>query len=751
MSKIKKSFTLCVFLQGMILLALLMFSFGRARCLATVSESEIWLSGTEGNMHSFCSDAFLLQPGIYDIEILADKEQQYDWSFEIEKEQDCYKGILSNAVPMFRGKEKLNYSIWVLHKIPVHVKCTMPAEMDSPVFSAKIHWTAKGFRVLFLLFGVVFIVLDGMILFRRAIIEGRVSQKRQIVFWVMLLGILLSFFPLLGDYCFIGADDLFHMTRIQGLAESIRDGVGFPIRVQSYWNYGHGYAVSMFYGDLLLFFPAVLLLIGFPFYMVYKCFIFCLLAGSAIVAYYSFYRCLRDEYAALVGSMVYLLIPYHLLNIYNRGAMGECCAFVFLPLVFCGAYLLLREKPGTASYRRIKWYLVIGFSGLINSHVITTEMTVLALGAFCLIFWRRTFRKQTFIQFFEAAILSLLINVWFWLPLLYMMGADQYHLQTIISLNMQERGLFFASFFQLLLNKGSAQTGMYQNEPVQLGVGLAMAYIVYLIWRGKRKESIRIESGLFGGSMLVFVVMSTRYLPWNAMMRIPVLGKVISSFQFPARWMVLATLFAAAFAMFFFSEIKERGGILIKTALGLAAVLMVVSAIYQVNSIAYNTTPRYLYDAKNFGTISVGNGEYLLQEVESFGLDLYYHDPVAEEGLSWSSFVQKGTKIKMNIKNETDQMKAVELPLMGYKGYGVKSFEVIDCPEGVPVISNTVGAHGDLRVEVPAGFEGGIEVFYQGFWFFRLAELVSVLSILTILISECCHWGKIHESKRMAK
>ena len=88
----------------------------------------------------------------------------------------------------------------------------------------------------------------------------------------------------------LGADGSFHLLRIEGLKETLLSGEQFPVRVQENWLYGHGYAVSSFYGDLPLLFPVLLRLIGFSLMDAYKLFVLAVLAGTAIIAYISFYR-----------------------------------------------------------------------------------------------------------------------------------------------------------------------------------------------------------------------------------------------------------------------------------------------------------------------------------------------------------------------------------------------------------------------------------------------------------------------------
>lgn len=50
-----------------------------------------------------------------------------------------------------------------------------------------------------------------------------------------------------------------HLMRIEGIADQLRLG-HVPVRMQSVWLDGYGYPISIYYGDIFLYFPAVLLL-----------------------------------------------------------------------------------------------------------------------------------------------------------------------------------------------------------------------------------------------------------------------------------------------------------------------------------------------------------------------------------------------------------------------------------------------------------------------------------------------------------
>ena len=695
-------------------------------------EDIVGLTTDLADHQEFYGDRLSLAPGVYRINVQTSLEEGQNMFVEMKCDAAYFHSLRGNVAPIFSGDDYMEFRVYALDKVPTaYVQCDFYNVGAEALVRLDIYRTNQGNRIVLFLVLLAFIALDFLAIFRKLILEGRVSKRQQVIFWGMAVGVLLAYFPYLTDYFSIGADTTFHLTRIAQLTNTLKLGPALPVRIQSGWIYDHGYAVSTFYGDLFLLIPAALQMIGFSLMAAYKVFVFILLVATAVIAYHCFYKCIKNEYAALFGSLIHLLTPYHLYTLYSRGAMGESLAMAFLPLVCCGMYLLYTEDVKSADYRKHKWYIVWGVSALLESHLISTELTAVLMLVFCVIFWKKTFRRETFLQLMEATVIVLLINMWFWLPMVYMLGADVYHLQMITSEAIQERGVLFAGILQLLPNKGSAQTGMLNCEPVQVGAGALMLLVVYVLWRIHTRKADKVCSILSGFSFLLLII-STKYFPWNAAMKLPVIGSVVSSIQFPARWMVLANVFVGMFAGFFFLRAKKDGGILLKTAIGVAAVLAIGSVTYHVNDIAIKSSATYLYDGVNMGTISVGNGEYLLEEVPIFALGMYYHDPVAEDGLRWSHYEKKGTDINLSLENTTAETRYLELPLMGYKGYAVNILRSEGQSE--PYITEEVGNHGDLRIAVPAGYQGDIMVSYDGFPSFHVAEIVSLVSLAAIMV-----------------
>ena len=232
---------------------------------------------------------------------------------------------------------------------------------------------------------------------------------------------------------------------------------------------------------------------------------------------------------------------------------------------------------------------------------------------------------------------------------------------------------------------------------------------------------------------LISLFLSTKYFPWDWMAGIPGVGMLATAIQFPTRLLALTTLFFAFTSSFFVLWLWEerkvwtvRSGNVVTAGCILAvAVAALWSALFHINDISYNMRPTRLYTAENMGSESVMNGEWLLAGMDP--QEMGYHDPVVDEGLFWKDYVKEGLMVQLYIENPTEKELYVELPLTGYRGYGLEA----DTGTVQPYITQERGAHGDLRIAVPSGYAGNVEVSYKGFAIFRVAEGISLLSILT--------------------
>ncbi|MCR4610530.1 MAG: hypothetical protein K5644_01395, partial [Lachnospiraceae bacterium] len=111
--------------------------------------------------------------------------------------------------------------------------------------------------------------------------------------WIRLIILLcitcLACVPLFvqGIEGHLGQDLGFHLNRIEGIVTELKAG-HFPVKMESNWMNGYGYPAPIYYGDVLLYIPAILRLMGIGVVTSYKIFVFLITFATALLTYLCF-------------------------------------------------------------------------------------------------------------------------------------------------------------------------------------------------------------------------------------------------------------------------------------------------------------------------------------------------------------------------------------------------------------------------------------------------------------------------------
>ena len=232
---------------------------------------------------------------------------------------------------------------------------------------------------------------------------------------IIMIGIaLLASMPVFIVGIHNGHDFQFHLMRIEGLAAGIRQGQ-FPVRLESIWNDQYGYA-TLFYGDLLLYIPALLRLSGATIIDAYDAYILLVNLMTAVASYLCFKAMVKNKDIALLMTAAYVTSAYRLMDIYVRAAVGEYSAMIFLPMIAYAMYRLYhKEESSKLDYKGIL-LLILGMTGVLQTHILTTEMVVLVLAIYVILNFKITRGIKTLASLALAVVGTLLLNLWFIIP-----------------------------------------------------------------------------------------------------------------------------------------------------------------------------------------------------------------------------------------------------------------------------------------------------------------------------------------------
>lgn len=514
-----------------------------------------------------------------------------------------------------------------------------------------------------------------------------------------------------------GMDSIYHLQRIEGIAQGLRDGQ-FPVRLNSVAKGGYGYANSMFYGELFLYFPALLRLMGVSVQDAYKLYAMGVQILTAVIAYRSF-RPIFGSRPALAGSVLYLLCPYRMHRFYNPMAVGEYTGMAFLPAVIYGIWLLYRGTPAPAVRHRAMLVLALAYSALLQCHMISLEFAVLLAAAVCLVFWRKTFRPAVLLTWLKAAGLALLLNLWFLVPFATGMLSGSYG--RVSALYIQRYGLTPADLF-------------YNNQDFAVGLplllcGCCAAFVLCTVpqlpafWRRVGWLS------LAGGAAAV--LLTTRLFPWNALSSVPLLGRLLQVVQFPWRYSSLAALgllLALLSAAAGLAHLSRAGAAHRMLAMCVCAAVA-STALYWNSYLPQLSGRTHLVDGSQLAyehsynptnNLPMDLDELYIPSAAVETADGFAHDQVVTS-VTTGDFVREDKGVtSVEYDEYLGQDGHVEFPLLYYPGYKVV--------EGTGTIFET--ANGMVGVLVPANSSGRLAVAFREPLRWRLADLVSLAAAL---------------------
>lgn len=469
--------------------------------------------------------------------------------------------------------------------------------------------------------------------------KKNVIDKIKVLIILILVSLMISV-PYL-NFDDIGTHDIsYHVNRIIEISNELKEG-NFPVLIHSNLLNGFGYANSLFYPELFLYIPALLIITGMDFLISYKIFTIIITFFTLLFTFYSANRMFQNKKVAWITTILYGCSCYRLTNLYIRGAIGEVLAMTFLPLILCGLYEIIYGE------NKKWWILCFGIFGIINSHILTFAMSIILILIICLINVVRIFKdKKRVLNIFLAGIGSVLLIVSFVLPYLEQTNSDKFNVDEKIY-----NGAFLESYsvsFRNLVNNDFSSGEEYKS------IGLWLLIIpIFIVKCDKHSQLTKyIKQILFIGWITLFV--STSLFPWEEVCN---KFNIITTMQFPYRLNIIATVllsFVSGHVLNSLLNNKEE----VWNLLYIILIIYTLTFISSLNINVQNFTRESI-----ISLAPVGNGEY-----KPYGLvisDDKVYNIIDKEAIP---FERNGNKIKFDYNNDEEEM-VIHVPLTYYKGY----------------------------------------------------------------------------------
>lgn len=561
----------------------------------------------------------------------------------------------------------------------------------------------------------VFLVLNGLgcLYLRRQ--KHCITQDKFLDYSIIMGVVLLATSPMMQTYLYNGDDLCYHLARLEGLKDGILDGQ-IPVNILPDGLRGNGYLNAM-YPYLFLYIGAFLRICRVSLALSYKVIVFLANLGSAVCAYVAMKSMIKSRRSVILAVVLYTLMPYRFTNIFSRGDLGETLALVFWPLVIAGLYHVIMGD-------RKKWYyLVIGFSGALQSHILSAAFVAAVCVITALMYCGRILREHRYREIGKAAGLSLLLNAWYLVPFLY------YYFGETIAKDV----LRWSGYFEQSINPSNlTQTlSLYNKQYFSLGlalfgcIGIGIVYLLY-----ERRGRLTEQEGflmylLLLGAVLTFMI--TGYFPNRVLMENDVFENIATMLQFPWRFLGPAStcfVFVGAIGLSRSEILKPYRNYVFALLVGLN-LLVIVSVPADNNHMPYDNAQ---------AVASKGHESKLITNIGMFYPHEWRLDGASDDKLITSVVVsdmnnvtvrdyqKKGTKAAVAYTATAPDC-YVELPILSYHGY-----RATDENGNALQIERGNGARMRFMTQGD-GVEHRIYVRYGPVIGFVIANLVSALTI----------------------
>ena len=550
---------------------------------------------------------------------------------------------------------------------------------------------------------------------------------------ILLISIIVCI-PLMNKNINIYKDDgIQHVCRLIGTYQTIKSGEMLPMIMSNLCN-NFGYSWNIFYSPLTAYAPLIFKIFNFTFTNCLKIFMFAVTLLSGITMYTFMMNVTKNKNVSLLSSILYVLAPYRITDMYIRIAVAELASFVFIPIIFDGLYSVLKEE-------KLSFKLIWGTVGLILTHtVITMYMAII-----CLLYLVFNIKKLKSIKVIRILVISLvcilLITSFYWVGLLQHHNATSYEVFVPGRMEVGNKLEYYKTEFYQLFHTNKDQTMIYAIGLVTV-LGLVLTPIA---WKNVEKDYKRtyVLFLIFG---IILTIMTLTFFPFE---KLPSIFKMI---QFTFRLYEFTAFFFAFVAGINYGIIIKNFKIFDVIVLAVISTLLLIPYKSKLEYELSTNEDRLIEGVRvteNTGRVHAGMAsmEYLPSKAFKV-LNTYIanrkDEPIITNGeaeiLNYSKnrtnleFELANMKSKQEADNQNNKTEAgltIELPYIYYLGYRVYA--------NGSEIEYTESDNGFVQIKInPALYEQNVKINmkYTGTNEMIVASVISIVSAMIIVISE---------------
>lgn len=540
-------------------------------------------------------------------------------------------------------------------------------------------------------------------------------REKEIINYILIIiaSIIISI-PLANKSLNIYRDDgIQHICRIIGTEQTLADKQFLPMIMSNLCN-NFGYSWNIFYSPLTAYMSVMFRIFNFSYVNCLKLCMFVIVLLSGLTMYKLTFRITKNKKLATLASIIYILAPYRITDMYIRTALAELASFIFIPIVFEGLYIIVNEEK--KSYK-----LALGATGLILTHQVIAMYTAIICFAYLIVFFKKLKSKTVLKNIGVNLLFCILMTSFYWVGLLQHYFSTSYEVFVPGRMEREEVLIFYKAKFSQLFITNSEQTMIYAIGLLSV-IGLVLTPIAYK----KVPEEYKKTYMFFLITGVILIGMTLSIFPFEK------LPQALTILQFTFRLFTFTSFFFAFVVATNFAILIKDFKTLDIVVLLTISILLLVPYKSKLDFNLKDNEERLINGVRiteNTGRVHAGMASMEYLPTKAFK-NLKYIANRKDEVIVLdnneaviSDYTKQASNMNCKISNINKET-TIELPYIYYLGYRVYA--------NGQEITYTESDNGFIQINIAK--DSQIKVKYLGTNEMLISYAVSIISFATIIV-----------------
>lgn len=540
------------------------------------------------------------------------------------------------------------------------------------------------------------------------------KEKEIINYILIIIASIIISIPLANKSLNIYRDDgIQHICRIIGTEQTLADKQFLPMIMSNLCN-NFGYSWNIFYSPLTAYMSVVLRIFNFSYVNCLKLCMFVIVLLSGLTMYKLTLRITKNKKLATLASIIYILAPYRITDMYIRTALAELASFIFIPIVFEGLYIIVNEEK--KSYK-----LALGAAGLILTHQVIAMYTAIICFAYLIVFFKKLKSKTVLKNIGVNLLFCILMTSFYWVGLLQHYFSTSYEVFVPGRMEREEVLIFYKAKFSQLFITNSEQTMIYAIGLLSV-IGLVLTPIAYK----KVPEEYKKTYMFFLITGVILIGMTLSIFPFEK------LPQALTMLQFTFRLFTFTSFFFAFVVATNFAILIKNFKTLDIVVLLTISILLLVPYKSKLDFNLKDNEERLINGVRiteNTGRVHAGMASMEYLPTKAFKNLKYIANRKDEvivldnDEAVISDYTKQASNMNCKISNINKET-TIELPYIYYLGYRVYA--------NGQEITYTEADNGFIQINIAK--DSQIKVKYLGTNEMLISYAVSIISFATIIV-----------------